>query len=1166
VGRAWLGQTGMIPYYSGFPSRFPDRVNLPLAITRSFPADIQSRAHPLLVDGTVRLVAMTGTEVRAEVSGDAPCTVQLLATRGRITATCTCTTAAERGACPHLFAVLTLAAIRRKLVTLLDTAGSGFTLDLASRAAPLDASLDAPADGVPTEQPLATSTGIASSLTASTLTAPTDAGSDAAPRGADASAGDADMPAAPGWSSALARMAVERMVAAGQEGPRVSTLPADRRIVYLVDLDQRLRADGLLVEIGTERRDRDGNWGDPRRFHFASSAWFTAANAVDRQVAEMLVGANDTHGLTGMPAHGFAVRPRAFGTTLRLICDTERCRTLSRDAARDGRTLRWDDGAAWRVQFRIEPDAIARHTLRATLHRDDRMLSLERVTWVHPAGLLLLDDTLARVDWQGSFPLVQQLQDEPLALGDQLNAFLTQWNALTDAPTLVVPAEEPLASVDTPPVPVLTIDLDEHGVRNAPATLALRFRYGTVLVPPSLRGTSSYDTSTRTLHRRDAAFERRCRARLLQLGAQEHWQGTQSGDAFTLLRGRVAALVAALSGTSTMSGPAAATGANAAAGNGASGNGAVAGDVWEVTLAGRALHVASAPLLRVSTDIDWFDLEGTVPFGPHELSLAQLLALDPGAHDGLIALPGGDWGLVSMDDVARLSRLLAMGVTREGRVRFPRTQLLLLDALLAALPHVDVDEQLAEARARLARFNGIDTPDAPPGFQGTLRGYQREGLGWFGFLRDFGLGGCLADDMGLGKTIQVLALLEERRVQGHGPSLLVVPRSLVFNWQREAERFVPSLRVHDLSGSDRDVGRLAREDADVFITTYGTLRVDVEELGAHEFDYVVLDEAQAIKNAGTATAKASRLLRARHRLALSGTPVENRLEELWSLFEFLNPGMLGASARLATADAALLSRALRPVILRRTKAAVASELPARVEQTLEVTLEPRQRTFYEQLRRRYAESVLAQVDREGMHKSRMHILEALLRLRQAACHPVLVDPTRGGTPSAKLDAVVPALQEIASEGYKALVFSQFTSFLSQLRHRLDVLGVPYEYLDGRTRDRQARVDRFQSADGPPVFLISLKAGGHGLNLTAAEYVYLLDPWWNPAVEAQAIDRAHRIGQERQVFATRVVARDTIESKILELQAGKRALADAILNEDRGGLSGIGRAELELLLG
>jgi SNF2 family DNA or RNA helicase len=245
---------------------------------------------------------------------------------------------------------------------------------------------------------------------------------------------------------------------------------------------------------------------------------------------------------------------------------------------------------------------------------------------------------------------------------------------------------------------------------------------------------------------------------------------------------------------------------------------------------------------------------------------------------------------------------------------------------------------------------------------------------------------------------------------------------------------------------------------------------------------------------------------------------------------------------------------------------VAPELPARIEQTLEVELEPKQRAYYDALRRQYLSSVMAEVDKNGIGKSRMHILEALLRLRQAACHPALIESGRFALPSAKLDAVVPALQEVASEGHKILVFSQFTSFLALLRERLDAEKITYEYLDGRTRDRQARVENFQRDGGPPVFLISLKAGGHGLNLTAAEYVYLLDPWWNPAVEAQAIDRAHRIGQTQQVIATRVVARDTIESKILELQASKRALADAILTEDKGGLTGIGRAELELLLG
>ncbi len=299
------------------------------------------------------------------------------------------------------------------------------------------------------------------------------------------------------------------------------------------------------------------------------------------------------------------------------------------------------------------------------------------------------------------------------------------------------------------------------------------------------------------------------------------------------------------------------------------------------------------------------------------------------------------------------------------------------------------------------------------------------------------------------------------------------------------------------------------------------------------------------------------------------------------MLEFLNPGMLGGSAKFAslaslasvepsddatgTGGRALLARALRPVILRRTKAMVATELPERVEQTLEVELEPRQRAFYENIRQQYQQSVLQRVDRDGMQKSRMHILEAILRLRQAACHPLLVDASKRSLPSAKLDALVPALAEVASEGHKSLVFSQFTSLLALVRERLDADGIRFEYLDGRTRDRQARVDRFQGDPECRVVLISLKAGGQGLNLTAADYVYLLDPWWNPAVEAQAIDRAHRIGQTRRVIATRLIARATIEEKILELQGSKRALADAILTADKGVLASIGRAELELLL-
>jgi SNF2 family DNA or RNA helicase len=358
------------------------------------------------------------------------------------------------------------------------------------------------------------------------------------------------------------------------------------------------------------------------------------------------------------------------------------------------------------------------------------------------------------------------------------------------------------------------------------------------------------------------------------------------------------------------------------------------------------------------------------------------------------------------------------------------------------------------------------------------------------------------------------------------------------------------------------------------LTTYGTLRRDILKLKEFVFDYAILDEAQAVKNASSESAKAVRLLKAKHRLALSGTPVENHLGELWSLFEFLNPGLLGsasvfregAGGRAIDADARrLLSRALRPFILRRTKEQVAPDLPEKLEQTLYVELEPPQRKLYDELRNHYRRSLLPTVEREGINKSKIQVLEALLRLRQAACHPALVNNEMADAASAKLDALLPQLEEVLDEGHKTLVFSQFTSLLALVKKRLDGAGIVYEYLDGRTRNRAAKVERFQTDPDCKLFLISLKAGGLGLNLTAAEYVFLLDPWWNPAVEAQAIDRAHRIGQTRRVFAYRLIARDTVEEKVLQLQRSKRQLADAIITADNALIRDLGREDLELLL-
>jgi SNF2 family DNA or RNA helicase len=429
--------------------------------------------------------------------------------------------------------------------------------------------------------------------------------------------------------------------------------------------------------------------------------------------------------------------------------------------------------------------------------------------------------------------------------------------------------------------------------------------------------------------------------------------------------------------------------------------------------------------------------------------------------------------------------------------------------------------------------------------------------------------------MGLGKTVQVLALLLRRKranVREKRPSLVVAPRSLVHNWITEAQRFTPDLTVLDYTGIARERARDVFQDYDVVVTTYGTVRRDAIELEKIAFDYVVLDEAQAVKNHASQASKACRLLRAQHRLALSGTPVENHVLELHAIFEFLNPKMLGPKRTFAELAASrgeqgesLLARALRPLILRRTKGQVLRELPEKTELTIQCELEGDELRLYRELRDHYRESLGERIESIGLDRAKIHVLEALLRLRQAACHPGLIDAGKAGHTSAKLEALLENLREVLAEGHKALVFSQFVRFLDLVRKRLDKEGITYEYLDGKTRDRKARIQRFQEDEKCPLFLISLKAGGLGLNLTAADYVFILDPWWNPAVEAQAIDRAHRIGQARAVFAYRIIARGTVEEKILGLQEEKRHLAQALISEDNSVLSKMTLQDLELLL-
>jgi SNF2 family DNA or RNA helicase len=606
---------------------------------------------------------------------------------------------------------------------------------------------------------------------------------------------------------------------------------------------------------------------------------------------------------------------------------------------------------------------------------------------------------------------------------------------------------------------------------------------------------------------------------------------------------------------------------------------------WTVEADGKPVRKADRTHIEVRSGVDWFELHGSVDFHGQTTSLPELLkAVRRG--DRAIALGDGTIGLLPEEWLSRYQKAAAMGTAENEHIAFSRSQVALLDFLLETEPEAVFDETFSTLRNHIRSFEGVQPADPSKDFIGTLREYQREGLGWLQFLRQFGFGGCLADDMGLGKTIQVLAMFASFKRENDGgssktaldalaprPSLVVVPRSLIFNWKDEAARFVPSLKVLDYTGLGRSRLRDRINNHDIVLTTYGTLRRDAAVLKEIRFNTVVFDEAQAIKNSKTASAKAARLLKSDHRLALTGTPVENHLGELWSLFEVLNPGMLGSvrtfenavsSSRTADPDLELVSRGLRPFILRRTKSEVMKELPEKIEQTIYCELKPKQRRMYNELRQFYKESLLNGATDAGIRRSKIKVLEALLRLRQASCHPGLIDKERTGENSAKLDALIPLITEVIESGAKALVFSQFTSLLAIVRQRFDDLGVTYEYLDGKTRNRAERVHRFQNDDACPLFLISLKAGGLGLNLTAAEYVFILDPWWNPAAEAQAIDRTHRIGQSRQVFAYRLIAKDTVEERILELQQTKKELAGAIIGNQNSLVRSLGREDLEVL--
>ena len=571
---------------------------------------------------------------------------------------------------------------------------------------------------------------------------------------------------------------------------------------------------------------------------------------------------------------------------------------------------------------------------------------------------------------------------------------------------------------------------------------------------------------------------------------------------------------------------------------------------------GRTMRVSSVSAgnlkLRVAQDRDWFSVDGTVALDEEQvLEMRFLLERLDKAQGRFVALGDGRFVALTRQLQAQLQRLESVSEPSKSGRRVHALGAPALDAVLEDAGEVKADAAWKKHVARIRAAEGW-TPILPATLAAELRDYQIDGFVWMSRLARWGAGACLADDMGLGKTVQAIAVMLDRAAEG--PCLVIAPTSVCPNWEAEIARFAPTLRTHRLPvGGDRAALVAGMGARDVLVCSYGLLG---EALTGRPWQMVVLDEAQAIKNAGTKRAQAVGGLQAGFRLALTGTPVENYLDELWSLFSFVNPGVLGSREGFQKRFARPIERdkdpharqalrsLIRPFLLRRTKAAVLSELPPRTEQTLNVEMGEAERAFYEALRQRSLERIAALDAPEGRRK--IQILAEIMRLRRACCNPALIDAA-AGVPSAKLAAFMDLVEELIRNRHRALVFSQFVGHLELVRAALDGRGIRYEYLDGSTpsAERERRVAAFQ-AGGADLFLICLRAGGTGLNLTAADYVVHLDPWWNPAVEDQASDRAHRIGQERPVTIYRLIMQDSIEEQILGLHRDKRDLATDLL--------------------
>ena len=978
-------------------------------------------------------------------------------------------------------------------------------------------------------------------------------------------------PPPPTWKDYF--VPLKEMMVAREQVNKPPTWPENWQLLYVLDVET-IKSTGIIaIDLYYQERKKNGDWGKAKQTHLKREHFLVHPNPQDRQLLLTLAGMNalgsNTLSVSGSlqaylgresykPLQYYVGGPDLEGVFPQL-CATNRFFIIQ---AQQGERkfigpLAWDPHEKpW--EFHLGLNRVTSKSsdfeTQLLLKREEKQLSPSEVLLLLSDGYLLTRTQVSKFNHFGAFPLVAYLRGEvPLVIPEaELDTFLHEMTQLPSAPPLQLPASHQVQVNQMEPLPFLSIR------RNQPSAILkgnLEFVYDQLRFKMDDTSGGHYDAQTKHFYRRNRIAEKQAAQILTQHpGVEEHTfrdTGKGKSTSFQFPPQELPRLVSKLTAQG-----------------------------WRVEAEGKLYRTPGQVSIQVKSGLDWFELQAEVDFEGQTASLPKLLAaLRRGER--FVQLGDGSFGMLPEEWLAKYGLLTGVGQAEGDTIKFRRSQAGLLDALLSTQPQIAVDEPFIKLRDQLHQFDKVAAQLPPPGFIGELRPYQQEGLGWLHFLDQFGFGGCLADDMGLGKTVQVLAFLQAAKEHKEAtpgrprPSLVVVPKSLLFNWTEEARRFTPQLQILTHVGTGRDQEFDSFQAFDIILTTYGTMLRDILKLKDIQFDFVILDESQAIKNASTETSKAARLLQGRRRLAMSGTPIENHLGEFWSLFEFLNPGILGTASvfqqlvddpNLRQIESReLLAKAVRPFLLRRTKQQVAKDLPTKTEQTIYCEMEPEQRKHYLELRDYYRATLLGQIGTEGIQKNKLQILEGLLRLRQAACHPGLIDSKQASKSSAKLDVLLPYIAEIVDEGHKALIFSQFTSFLSIVRKQLDKEKIPYLYLDGKTQNRGELVEKFQTDPKSKLFLISLKAGGFGLNLTAAEYVFLLDPWWNPAVEAQAIDRTHRIGQTEQVFAYRLITRDTVEEKVLKLQENKRNLADAILGENSATLRDLGREDLELLL-